>query len=67
MDPESKVLAVALRNPDRLALVDTRSREVRTVPTPGAARHLAVGRPGELLVMGENTDLLARIALPVGK
>ncbi len=67
VDAASKTLAVALRSPDRLALVDTRSGKVRTVPVPGAARHLAIGRPGELLVMGENTDVLARVSLPGGE
>lgn len=67
VDSKSKLLAVALRDPARIALLDTRTRELRTIPSPGAARHLAVGVPGELLVMGENTDILARIALPSGK
>ncbi len=67
VDPRSGTLAVALRSPDRLALVDTASDEVRIAPAPGAARHLVPGQPGNVLVLGENADSLARVALPSGR
>lgn len=66
VDPATGILAVALREPDSLALVDPASGDVRTVATPGAARHLSSSRPGELLLSAENTDMLIRIALPQG-
>lgn len=65
-DPATGIVAVALRAPDRLALLDTASGQVRTVPAPGAARHLVLAGPGQLLVLGEDTDLLARVSLPSG-
>lgn len=66
VDPATGILAVALRQPDGVALVDHDSGEVRTVATPGAARHLSSSRPGELLLSAENTDMLIRVALPQG-
>lgn len=66
VDPATGILAVALRQPDSLALVDLSSGDVRTVAVPGAARHLSLSRPGELLVSAENTDVLARVSLPQG-
>lgn len=63
VEPESGVLVVALRAPDRIALVDLRTRGVRTLPAPGAARHLALGAAGEILLLAENTDLLARMSV----
>lgn len=66
VDPSTGILAVALRQPDRLALIDTASGNIRTIPAPGGARHLSLGAPGELLVPGEDTDVLAQIALPGG-
>lgn len=67
LDPATGTLALALREPARLALLDTSSRRVRTVPSPGAARHLSIARPGELLVAGESTGTLARVRLPAGE
>ena len=66
VDPGTGLLAVALRDPDRVALLDTASGQVRTVATPGAARHLSSAGPGELLLSAENTDVLARMSLPGG-
>lgn len=67
VEPASHTLVVALRGPDRLAMIDIATRRVTTVPAPGAARHLVTGSPGEVLLMGENSDLLARVAVPSGR
>lgn len=67
-DPVSGLVAVALRSPDRLALVDPAHPEaLRTVPVPASARHLELAAGGgAVLVPGEDTDLLATVALPSG-
>lgn len=66
VDPASGVIAVALRDPDRIALVDPASGQLRTEPMPGSARHLVLSQPGELLVPAENVGLLTEVALPEG-
>jgi DNA-binding beta-propeller fold protein YncE len=68
-DRHTGLLAVALTRPDRLALVDGRSgRTVRRVRLPGAARHLALARPGgPVLVPAEDTDQLVTVSLPGGE
>jgi DNA-binding beta-propeller fold protein YncE len=68
-DPLSGLLAVGLRDPDRLALVDGRSgRVVRRVPLPGAPRHLALAGPGgPVLVPAEGANLIVEVALPGGR
>jgi DNA-binding beta-propeller fold protein YncE len=66
MDPSTGTLAVALRKPGRLALVDTATAAVRVVPAPGTPRHLFLAGPGDLLVPGEDTDTLAEVRLPAG-
>ncbi|MGI9119817.1 MAG: Vgb family protein [Acidimicrobiales bacterium] len=68
-DPVTGMVAVALRQPNRLALVDGRAGQlVTTVPMPGAARHLQLAAPGgPVLVPGEDTDIVARVALPGGE
>jgi DNA-binding beta-propeller fold protein YncE len=68
-DRRTGLLAVALTRPDRLALVDGRSgRTVRRVGLPGAARHLALARPGgPVLVPAEDTDELVAVSLPDGR
>ena len=68
-DRRTGLLAVALTRPDRLALVDGRSgRTVRRVRLPGAARHLALARPGgPVLVPAEDTDQLVTVSLPGGR
>ena len=46
-DPETGLVAVGLREPDALALVDGATGRVRRrVPLPGAPRHLELARPG---------------------
>lgn len=68
-DRRTGLLAVALTRPDRLALVDGRSgRTVRRVALAGAARHLALARPGgPVLVPAEDTDELVVVSLPDGR
>ncbi|MDQ3642817.1 MAG: YncE family protein, partial [Actinomycetota bacterium] len=68
-DSVSGVVAVALRNPSRLALIDTRTAQVtRVVPVPGAARHLQLVAPGgPVIVPGEDTDVVARVDLRTGE
>ncbi|MGH3796441.1 MAG: YncE family protein [Pseudonocardiaceae bacterium] len=65
-DPASGLIAIALRNPGRVALVDPATGQTRTLPMPGAARHLVIPRPGELLVPVESTGQLIEVALPQG-
>ena len=67
-DPETGLVAVGLRDPDELALVDGDSGEVvRKVELPGSARHLNIAAPGgPVLVPGEPSDSLAQVSLPDG-
>lgn len=66
-DPQTGIVAVALRSPDELALVDGREGElIRKVPVPESARHLALdGR--DVLVPAERANVLARVRLPGGE
>lgn len=68
-DPVTGLVVIALRQPNRLVLVDGRAGEVvRTVPVPGAARHLQLAAPGgPVLVPGEDSDVLAQVTLPNGE
>lgn len=68
-DPETGLVAVALRDPPRLALVDGESGEVeREVRLPAAARHLQLAAPGgPVLVPAEKANRLVRVALPSGE
>lgn len=68
-DPVTGLVAVALRDPDRLGLLDPAGpRVAATVPVPGAARHLDLAPGGgAVLVPGEDTDTLATVALPEGR
>jgi DNA-binding beta-propeller fold protein YncE len=68
-DPATGLVAVALRDPDAVALIDARRLTVRRrVPVPGAARHLALAAPaGPVLVPAERADRLAEIRLPGGR
>jgi DNA-binding beta-propeller fold protein YncE len=67
-DPVTGLVAVGLREPDELALVDGRSGEVaRRVRLPGAPRHLQLaGDGGPVLVPAERADALTRVSLPRG-
>jgi DNA-binding beta-propeller fold protein YncE len=68
-DPETGLVAVALRNPNELALVDGGSGEtVRKVGLPESARHLALAGPGgPVLVPAEGSDFLVQVGLPDGE
>jgi len=68
-DPETGLVAVALRNPNELALVDGESGDtVRRVELPEAARHLDLaGSGGPVLVPAEGSDSLLQVSLPDGK
>jgi DNA-binding beta-propeller fold protein YncE len=65
-DPDTGLVAVGLRDPDEVVLVDgATARVVRHVPLPAAPRHLA--RDGAaVLVPAEDADELLRVALPGG-
>jgi DNA-binding beta-propeller fold protein YncE len=68
-DPATRLLAVGLTNPDRLALVDGDSgRVVRRVPLPESPRHLQLARRGgPVLVPAERGDTLVQVSLPAGR
>lgn len=69
VDPRTGLAAVALRDPDRLRLVDAGSgRVVRDVALPGTVRHLTLAAPGgPLLVPVETANRLLEVALPSGR
>jgi DNA-binding beta-propeller fold protein YncE len=68
-DPETGLVAVGLRNPDELALVDGGSGEVvRKVKLAGSPRHLGLaGSGGPVLVPAEPSDSLIQVGLPGGE
>ena len=68
-DPETGLVAVSLRNPNTLVLVDGRTgRTVRTASLPSSARHLQLAAPGgPVLVPAERADELLKIELPDGE
>lgn len=68
-DPVTGLVAVALRQPDELALVDGATGEVtRRVAVPESARHLQLAAPGgPVLVPSERADRLAFVSLPGGE
>lgn len=68
-DPETGLVAVALRNQPRLALVDgRRARVERMVDLPASARHLALARAGgPVLVPAEGANRLVTVKLPSGE
>jgi DNA-binding beta-propeller fold protein YncE len=68
-DPETGLVAVALRNPDELALIDGDIGKVeRRVNLSGYARHLGLAGPGgPVLVPAELADTLIQVELPGGE
>lgn len=68
-DPRTGTVAVALRDPPGLALVDGASGRVRrVVALPGAPRHLALAAAGgPVLVPAESADALLTVALRSGR
>lgn len=67
-DPATGLVAVAVRDPDRLVLLDGATMAVRrTVPLPGSVRHLQLAAPGgPVLVPLESADLIGEVSLPGG-
>ncbi len=67
-DPRTKLVAVAVRRPDRLLLLDPGTLAVRrTVRLPGSARHLQLAAPGgPVLVPAESANQLVTVTLPGG-
>ncbi len=67
-DSPSGLVAVALRRPARLILIEMRTHRIaRVVRLPGPARHLALAAPGgPVLVPAERADALVEVALPSG-
>ena len=67
-DPASGLVAVAVRSPDRLQLLDPNTLAVRrSVALPGSVRHLQVGQPGTVLVPDETARELLQVSLPSGR
>jgi DNA-binding beta-propeller fold protein YncE len=68
-DPKTGLVAVALRNPNELALVDGETGEtLRRVELPESARHLDLAGPGgPVLVPAEGSDSLVQVSLPEGE
>ncbi len=68
-DAVTGLVAVALRDPDRLVLLDAGSGRVTArIDLPESARHLQLAAPGgPVLVPLERAGLLARISLPDGE
>lgn len=66
-DAVTGLLAIAVRNPDRILLLDPSTGAQTAVGMPGHARHLQLAGPGgPLLVPIEDADVLIRVALPGG-
>ncbi len=68
LDSRTATLAVGVRKPDGVVLVDANTGVERArVPLGGAPRHLQLAGPGgPVLVPAEGNDRLYRIALPAG-
>lgn len=68
-DGETGLVAVGLREPSLLALVNSRTgRVVRRVSLPAAPRHLELqAAGGPVLVPAERANALVRVALPGGR
>lgn len=67
-DATTDTLAVAVRDPYRLLLLDPTTIKIRrTVTLPGKARHLQIARPGgPVLVPVETADMLIQVPLDGG-
>lgn len=68
-DPETGLVAVGLRNPDQLVLVDgATGKTERLVPLSESPRHLQLAEPGgPVLVPAERSNALIEVDLPSGK
>jgi len=69
VDARTRTVAVAVRDPDELVLLNADSGAVTgRVPLPGSVRHLQLAAPGgPVLVPVETADVLVRVDLPQGK
>lgn len=67
-DTKTGLLAVAVRGPNRLLLLDGRTLALRrSVPVPGHARHLQLAAPGgPVLFPAESANSLVEVSLPGG-
>ncbi|HEY0807296.1 MAG TPA: YncE family protein [Pseudonocardiaceae bacterium] len=67
-DPVTHLVAVGVRQPNTLVLLDGRTGQVTArVPLPGHLRHLQLAKPGgPVLVPDENSDALLTVTLPAG-
>lgn len=68
-DPQTHIVAVGVRDPFALTLLDATTGVVlRKVPLPGGLRHLQLAAPGgPVLVPDEGSNRLLRVALPGGE
>ncbi|MEI4280516.1 hypothetical protein [Klenkia terrae] len=67
-DPVTGLLAVAVRDPNRLVLTDAQGVTQAEIPLPGHARHLQLAAPGgPVLVPAEDSNMLVEVALPGGE
>ena len=68
VDPVTRTVAVAKRNPNELVLLDADTGEVRgRTPLPGFVRHLQLAGPGgPVLVPVESANAVVRVDLPGG-
>lgn len=68
-DPASGLVIAAIREPDRLVLIDGATGEQRgVVALPGHARHLQLAAPGgPVLVAAEDSDTFLEVSLPDGE
>jgi ABC-type Fe3+-hydroxamate transport system substrate-binding protein len=68
-DPTTHLVAVGVRDPHELVLVDGRSGVITArTPLPGRLRHLQLAAPGgPVLVPNESTGSLVTVALPDGR
>ncbi|HEX4108540.1 MAG TPA: hypothetical protein VHX88_10420 [Solirubrobacteraceae bacterium] len=68
VDPDTGIVAVALRGPPRIALLNESGATLRDVAVAGAARHLALAGPGgPLLVPEESIGRLQAVSLGSGR
>ncbi|MHC1563252.1 NHL repeat-containing protein [Actinomycetospora sp. C-140] len=69
VDPVTRTVAVAKRNPNELVLLDADTGAVRSrTPLPGFVRHLQLAAPGgPVLVPVESANAVVRVALPGGQ
>lgn len=69
VDPVTRTVAVAKRNPNEVVLLDADTGAVRSrTPLPGFVRHLQLAGPGgPVLVPVESANALVRVTLPGGQ